>query len=88
MLYPTQSGSLNEVRIIAEEEDGSPSIPKHYFVWNPPLLNVDGVTPLPLVVPTMTNSSMYRGKHFKRNRNRCGRLKKNTIYYNIILHCT
>ena len=35
-------GEEEEVRVLASEDDGSPCAPKHFFVWNPPILDVNG----------------------------------------------
>lgn len=34
--------SENPIRILTQEEDGSPCSTKHFFVWNPPLIDIIG----------------------------------------------
>ncbi|KAL7550627.1 hypothetical protein ACHAWF_013893 [Thalassiosira exigua] len=35
-------GKEERVRVLTSKEDGSPSPVKHFFVWNPPILDVNG----------------------------------------------
>ena len=49
MLYPEQSfrqlcpiGEEEKVCVLTSDDDGSPSSAKHFFVWNPPILDVNG----------------------------------------------
>jgi len=49
MIHPEQHFRLlcpiaedEEVKVLTSEEDGSACAPKHFFVWNPPILDVNG----------------------------------------------
>ena len=52
-------GKEEKLTVLAMEEDGSPCGTKHFFTWNPPLLDMGGKTTGRLIAP--------QGKHSKKN---------------------
>ena len=46
------------IKIISSIEDGSPRSAKHFFLWNPPVLQLDGTSTGKLYFPTPTSSKL------------------------------
>lgn len=49
------------VCVLASEEDGSPCSPKYFFVWNPPILDINGNSIESVFVPKKTKRDMNSG---------------------------
>ena len=49
LLCPISSDS--KVTILSPEDDGSPRAAKHFFVWNPPIMDVNGISTGRVTVP-------------------------------------
>ena len=41
-----------EITILSPDEDGSPRAAKHFFVWNPPIMDINGFSAERVTVPT------------------------------------
>ena len=67
MIHPEQHfrllcpiGEKERVCVLTSEEDGSPRAPKHFFVWNPPILDVHGNSIESVFLPTKSNKMESR----------------------------
>ncbi|KAL3782980.1 hypothetical protein HJC23_003136 [Cyclotella cryptica] len=51
------------VCVLASAEDGSPCAPKHFFVWNPPILDVNGNSTNSVFLPKSVRSAESADHH-------------------------
>jgi DEAD/DEAH box helicase domain-containing protein len=49
-------GKDEQVCVLASGDDGSPCPPKHFFVWNPPILDVNGISTGSVFLPKKNDS--------------------------------